>query len=474
MVRQVALLASLAAAGDFVKVLTSANFDDTLKEFKEGILVKYYAPWCGHCKSLAPEYEKAAEILNEKGSKYKLGKVDATEEAELGTNAGVKGYPTLKWYVDGKPQEFEGGRTADAIVEWIGTMTGPAVSEEEVDDSKKYVLLEAPEIVDWFESAAKSDRKTKWHFKKADGVKVSLKHPKEDALVASDVSDKESLEKFVASNLMPVFGAITGETFGQYHETKKGLLWLFPALEAADKVEDVVETYRPMAVNLKKVLGENNVAWTNTIEFKGPIEQMFGITEFPAAAYQKAAGDKPQWVFKDEDLTEENVQKWYAGIASGEIKPFMKSEDVPASQDEPVKVVVGKNFHEMVFQADKDVLLEVYAPWCGHCKKLEPEYNKVAKKLEKEGLDKFLMLAKLDGSANDSPDDNFKWTGFPTIFFVKAGAKEPISYEGGRDAKGIWKYLKKNSSKADEIAEVLKAKKAEKAADSDAAAKEEL
>jgi len=53
---------------------------------------------------------------------------------------------------------------------------------------------------------------------------------------------------------------------------------------------------------------------------------------------------------------------------------------------------VGSTFQKEVFTADEDVLLEVYAPWCGHCKKLEPEYTKLAKKIKKEELDKYLEL----------------------------------------------------------------------------------
>lgn len=68
----------------------------------------------------------------------------------------------------------------------------------------------------------------------------------------------------------------------------------------------------------------------------------------------------------------------------------------------------------------------------------------------------------MDGTTNDSPVDSISWSGFPTIYYVKAGEKEPVKYDGGRDAKGIWKWIKKNHSKADIIKERLAAKKEKK------------
>lgn len=105
------------APSDVVKV-TKDNFDLEVMDSDELVLVEFFAPWCGHCKNLAPEWKKAATALKGKG--VKLVEIDATVETDLASKYGVTGYPTIKVFAKGKkdaPEDFQGGRTSSAIVE---------------------------------------------------------------------------------------------------------------------------------------------------------------------------------------------------------------------------------------------------------------------------------------------------------------------------------------------------------------------
>lgn len=119
---------------------------------------------------------------------------------------------------------------------------------------------------------------------------------------------------------------------------------------------------------------------------------------------------------------------------------------MPKNNKGPVKVVVGKTFDEIVMDSKKDVLIEFYAPWCGHCKKLEPDYLALGKKYK---LEKNLVIAKMDATANDVPNENYKVEGFPTIYFAPSNGKQsPVKFEGGdRTLEGFSKFLEKHATK---------------------------
>jgi len=117
--------ARIKEAPTAVVVLTDANFDGIVKDASKNVLVEFYAPWCGHCKKLAPDYEKVAGIFQSEPDVV-IAKLDATEEKTKAGEFGVSGYPTLKWFPkDNKAGEnYEGGRSITDFVEFINEKTG--------------------------------------------------------------------------------------------------------------------------------------------------------------------------------------------------------------------------------------------------------------------------------------------------------------------------------------------------------------
>ena len=123
---------------------------------------------------------------------------------------------------------------------------------------------------------------------------------------------------------------------------------------------------------------------------------------------------------------------------------MIKSQKPPKKQG-PVVTVVGSTFEQIVDDTSKDVLIEFYAPWCGHCKQLAPIYEQLAQKLKSE---KNLVIAKIDATANDYPKKVFEVSGFPTIFLATAKDKNPILFSGDRTAQGMEAFLREKATVA--------------------------
>ncbi|XP_065708101.1 protein disulfide-isomerase [Patagioenas fasciata] len=448
--------------GDGVLVLRAASFEQALAAHPF-LLVEFYAPWCGHCKALAPEYAKAAAKLRAEGSEIRLAKVDATEEAELAQRFGVRGYPTIKFFRNGDqaaPKEYTAGREADDIVSWLKKRTGPAATtladaaaaETLVESGDVVVIgffkdstseaakefLSAAEAVDDipFGISSSADVFTKYQLS-GDGVVLFKKFDEGRNNFEGDIT-KDNLLNFIKSNALPLVIEFTEQTapkiFGG--EIKTHILLFLP--KSVSDYQGKLDNFKTAAGNFKgKILF---IFIDSDHSDNQRILEFFGLKKEECPAVRLITLEEEMTKYKPEsaELTADKITEFCNKFLEGKIKPHLMSQDLPEDWDKlPVKVLVGKNFEEVAFDENKNVFVEFYAPWCGHCKQLAPIWDKLGETYRDH---ENIVIAKMDSTANEV--EAVKIHSFPTLKFFPAGSgRNVIDYNGERTLEGFKKFL---------------------------------
>lgn len=445
-----------------VLTLDASNFDEAIAKHPF-ILVEFYAPWCGHCKNLAPEYEKAASLLSKHDPPVVLAKVDANEEVnkELATKYDVKGFPTIKIFRNGGKniQDYKGPRDSEGIVEYLKKQVGPASAEikssedaANIIDEKKIIIVgvfpkfSGEEFVNFIAVAEKL--RSDYDFShvldakllprgdsSVKGPLVRLLKPFDELFVDFQDFHLEALESFIEAASVPTVTTFNKDPANHPYVTKffnnanaKAMLFLnfssgyFDALKS--KYAEVATAYKGKGISF--LIGDLDAS-------QGAF-QYFGLKQdqVPLIVIQENDGKK----YLKPSVEPDQIATWLKEYTEGNVKPFRKSEPIPEVNNEPVKVVVADNIHDVV-NSGKNVLLEFYAPWCGHCKKLAPILDEVAVSFEK---DADVVIAKMDATANDVPKE-YEVKGYPTLYFSSASGKLQL-FDGGRSAEDIINFIK--------------------------------
>jgi len=236
-------LAPQAAADDdsLVWELTDDNF--VSKTSSGTWFVKFYAPWCGHCKRLAPVWDEAAAKMT---GKVNFAKMDCTAH----TCPGVRGYPTLKLYEEGRDRVYDGGRNFNDIIGFADRMSGPLLrevtkrsfqafdalpgnkmlylaggSDEETDDAVDATAADfIPHVYFGITNEPKIFEKYGVSTDRLPAV-VALKSGDETPPVISDADGEgltvEALSAFVDSHHLPLFPELLNDNAHNYMKSEK-------------------------------------------------------------------------------------------------------------------------------------------------------------------------------------------------------------------------------------------------------------
>ncbi|AAS54090.2 AFR718Wp [Eremothecium gossypii ATCC 10895] len=486
------LLAQFAQAQDAtapedsaVVKLTGETFGKFLEE-NPLVMAEFYAPWCGHCKHLAPEYVKAAGELAEKG--IKLAQVDCEQELDLCAGQNVRGYPTLKVFHSGASEEgmpYTGARKAEEIVAYMLRQAEPAVTvlegkeaaqdlEDLLAESKTAVVVDGGvkglnESFYELANLLRNDFVFVQYPTKKPTLAVHLPGEKEPIVFEGKNTTLPHLVDWISVESLPYFGEVDAITYQKYMTSDLPLAYFFYSSE--EEREQYAGLFRKLG---KAHRGSLNFAGLDAVKYGQHAENLNMKQQFPLFVIHNATSDLkyglPQ--LSDEEVSagtavtikEADIEKFVVDFLDSKIEPIIKSEDVPEVQESSVYKLVATTHDQIVKDEDKDVLVKYYAPWCGHCKKMAPTFEELADVYANdEDAKNKVLIADIDATLNDVHGVVIE--GFPTIVLYPAGKDStPVVYQRSRSLEEFLDFIKEEGThKVD--GQAIHARNAETAAD---------
>eukprot|EP00916_Digyalum_oweni_P017624 GHVL01028824.1.p1 GENE.GHVL01028824.1~~GHVL01028824.1.p1 ORF type:complete len:512 (+),score=81.59 GHVL01028824.1:61-1596(+) len=463
-------------------ILNESTFAKTI-ETNPYVVVMFYADWCYWSKQALPEISRVARSLKIHNPPVVVAKVNGPENPLLMDRYSVKNFPVISIFADGKSHIYTGPRTTNEIVNYVNDfldrdhillslndITDHLIHHEEIvvlgiyseNEKNKSQSLERvsrrfdenilfsethhPEALQHIRGLMRAANITLPTAPPA--IVMSFPHEPKFAVFSGNLNNVDELESFINANRMPDIVHFTPMTALLIFTDGRPITFLVTDSEVQNN--NLQDVYRKVAITNKEhmifVSSGNKEAWEKRLlDIVGVDDE----TVLPTirAVTANAASDgfwhpAHKYAYETDLEDETKMNEWINGFLDDELTPFLKSEPVPESQPGPVHVVVGTTFLKTVNDKTKDVLVEFYAPWCGHCRKLAPAYNEVGRKFKH---DKRVIIAKMDASRNEIEGITIR--GYPTIYFYPANRKkDPIEFTGPRDAASISKFVKENSN----------------------------
>eukprot|EP00871_Galdieria_phlegrea_P004636 jgi/Galph1/5173/GphlegSOOS_G3827.1 len=444
--------------------------------FEPCVFVKFYAPWCSHCKKMIKDFEEAASALHDKAV---FAQVDSTEEK------------TLKLFVHGQfVKDYYGKRKAKDMISFVRSnilspwkkMESELAASVKGEDEKtlcfvlSYVKKEDEAVllplldkvarpvalaVDGTDTLLVTSNETLW--KEACAIyniedngeqsgilsirRSTASVPQEDLvrIVKWNKDLKEAdLSRFVCSGIVPRIGLLNATSVSHYKAT--GVPVLIAFVRNVSQIDTTLlhtlsHISESMSGTVNVVLGD----WQNL----GSLRRQLYIKDEEAdhsALVMHVFQRNKNYVFprKAKAPKVKPLRKWIEGVLDGTVEGFRRSEKPPMPNQGFPKVVVGDTWRQIVEEPQKDVFILQYAHWLDKSREAEVLVDEIAK--EVAHLSDKLIIAKMNAVDNDAPDPYFAHK-YPTMHYFPAGSsKAGIPFNNTINRENILEFLKQHAT----------------------------
>lgn len=412
----------------------------------------FFAKWCGHCRSLMPDYDLMCKDVHENMEGSVLcARMDCAVNEKLCNENHLTAYPTVKAIHANFVCEYKGQRTRGDIYGWIRSVYYSTVDLTNVETLRK-IMAGNYVVVAYFVAD---------HPHRAMGQKLTCDLPSltyasiSDPSLASElkietlnsfnifengelksviehIEDEKDLLKrvFVMTNaLVPDYTHETSSSIFS-SELRYYLAFLYDSVELLEGNKAVLEQFAKSKIPEVRVftIDASELSNKNVVDY-------LQVTTFPFFAFYDDAEQK-FYHFTGDSFSVETLHEFVSGCQTGSVSPYIKRQPIPENWDEgPVKHLVYDNF-ETVFEKYGQGTVLFYAPWCGHCSAFMPSWEELAANLAKDHPS--LFAATLDHTKNEL--DGIEIKGYPTIMAFKS-RHEFVTFDGERSLEAVYKFV---------------------------------
>ena len=486
-----------------VIALTDANYNASISS---GVwLIEFYAPWCGFCKKLKPVWAQLATKIKESNSDVKIAWCDSVENTEVSERFGVEGYPTIYLFRDGKKYPFSGERNIDNFLSFIESgwkqfeHKALALDSSNVDE-KDVIVLDDKNLIsqvtkgEWLvefyapwcgfcknlkpiysnlASYVKNKLSAKFNVAKIDvdannemaalfGIKYlpTIYYFKDGRIYKNEegrtfdtiIKFTENLENSI-SFPMPIFESdvkydekdVVEFTDNNFEEKKTNAKYWLVEFYApwCGYCKKLAPTWSQLATFVKEKMGaEFGIAKIDGTANQAVVDKFGDISGYPTLflldtstnSYTEYEGGRNLPEFYDylKEISKIPQEKFK--------KLFGSKNEKELSQKEQVETLSESNFYQKI--SSGVWMVEFYASWCGFCKKLAPEYERLNNFVKENMPDKNYHVAKVNVENDNDLSEKFNVQYLPTVFVVFGD--QFWKFEGTADYDNLLKFLKQD------------------------------